>query len=95
MVTKKDVDRAYEAAYAAAYAADMEAALAAWDKYIKLKQERVMKIRKICKIVTALEHIADAQDTCIPEIVDALIGVCFDEEEAGAIKAYIADEEDV
>ncbi len=54
-----------------------------------------MKIRKLCKIVTGLEHIADAQDTCIPEIVDALIGVCFDEEEAGQIKAYIADEEDV
>jgi hypothetical protein len=54
-----------------------------------------MKIRKLCIIVAGLEHIADAQDACIPEIVDALVGVCFDEEEAGQIKAYIADEEDV
>ena len=51
-----------------------------------------MDIRNLCKIVTGLEHLADVQDTCIPDIVDALIGVCFDEEEAGEIKAYIADE---
>jgi len=49
----------------------------------------IMKIRKIFEIVTGLENIADAQDTCIHEILDALVGVCFDEEEAGDIKPYI------
>lgn len=53
-----------------------------------------MNIRELCKVV-GLEHISDTQDVCIPDIVDALIGVCFDEEEAGQIKAYIADEEGV
>ena len=54
-----------------------------------------MNARKLCKVVTGLEHLADAQDVYIPDLVDALVGVCFDEEEAGQIKAYIADEEDV
>lgn len=49
----------------------------------------IMKFRKIFEIVTRLENIADAQDTCIHEILDALVGVCFDEEEAGDIKHYI------
>ena len=54
-----------------------------------------MNIRKLCKIITGIEHIAGAQEAHITEIVEALTGICFNEEEAGQIKAYIADEEDV
>lgn len=54
-----------------------------------------MNNRKLYKIVDGLERIAEAQDVCIPEIVDALIGVCFNEEEAEYIKSYISSEEDV
>jgi hypothetical protein len=50
MVTKKEVDKAYEASYAAckttvavaavaADAAAFDAAVAAWNKYVKLKRE--------------------------------------------------------
>ena len=47
MVTKEEVDKAYEASYAAckttvavaADAAAFDAAVAAWDKYIKLREE--------------------------------------------------------
>ena len=51
-----------------------------------------MNIRKLSKIITGLKHLADAQDTSMPDIVDALVGVCFNEEEAGRIKSYINDE---
>jgi len=47
-----------------------------------------MNNHKIRKIITGLEHVADSQDTPLLEILDALIGVCFDEEEAGKIKNY-------
>lgn len=54
-----------------------------------------MNIRKLCKIETGLQHLEDAQDVPMIEIVEALIGVCFDEEEAGEVKAHMSDEEDV
>lgn len=54
-----------------------------------------MNIREKCKIETGLDHIADARDVCVSDIIDALIGICWDEEEAGELKAHISDEQDV
>jgi len=54
-----------------------------------------MNIRKKCKIEIGLSHIAYVQDVPVIDIIDALIGVCFDEEDAGELKEFISDEEDV
>ena len=54
-----------------------------------------MNIRQLFKAEAGLEYLSDAQDVPVSEIIDALIGVCFSEEEAGAIKRHISDEADV
>jgi hypothetical protein len=57
--------------------------------------EANMKLNHLIIIADALERVAEVQDTAMVEIIDALVGVCFDEEESGELKHYIADEEDV
>ena len=52
-----------------------------------------MKLNHLITVADAMERIAETQDTTMVEIIDALVGVCFDEEEAGQLKRYIADEE--
>ncbi len=47
-----------------------------------------MTTKEIRKIITGLEHIVDSQDIALPVILDALIGVCFNEKEAGEIENY-------
>lgn len=54
-----------------------------------------MEIRKKCKIETGLQHLEDVCDVPMIDIINALIGVCFDEEDAGELKAHISDETDV
>jgi hypothetical protein len=47
-----------------------------------------MDPEKKLRIVKSLELFVNYQDKHIPDIVDALIGISFDEEEACEIKAY-------
>ena len=54
-----------------------------------------MNIRKKCKIETGLEHIADSCDVPMDELIDALTGIAWDEEEAGELKDMISDETDI
>jgi hypothetical protein len=54
-----------------------------------------MKLNHLIIISDALERVAEVQDTAMVEIIDALVGVCFDEEEAEQLKRYMADEEGV
>jgi len=54
-----------------------------------------MKLNKLVCVGDAVERLAELTDTTIPEIVEALTGVCFDEEEAGQIKRYHQDESDI
>ncbi len=51
-----------------------------------------MGVKKLSKILTGLEHLAKAQDICVIDIVNGLIGVCFDKDEASQVKAYIEKE---
>jgi hypothetical protein len=63
----------------------------------KKKQQKAiimtLKYRQLIEVIVGIEMIAGAQDTLIPDIADALVGVCFDEEEVGQIKAFISDED--
>lgn len=52
-----------------------------------------MSIIKPYKAAICLESLAGEQGVCISDLVDALVGVCFDEEEAEQIKSYRADED--
>ena len=54
-----------------------------------------MDIRKKCKVETGLQHLEDAFDVPMIEIINALTGICFDEEEAGELKEFISREEDL
>ena len=48
-----------------------------------------MQIRNLCTIFIGLDRLSEATDSPTPEIVNALVGVCFDEEEAGVINSYL------
>jgi hypothetical protein len=53
-----------------------------------------MKTNKLVLVADAVERISDITGTDdIPAIVDALIGVAWDEEEASEIKQYSSDNE--
>lgn len=54
-----------------------------------------MNIRELCKIETGLDHIAQARDVPVADIVRELIGLCWNEEEAAELLAHISDETDV
>jgi hypothetical protein len=49
-----------------------------------------MKLNHLILIGDAVEKIHELTNTDIPDIVDALTGVAWDEEDAGQIKAYHA-----
>ena len=51
-----------------------------------------MNSREMSKIITGLEHLAEAQDASMIEIVNALIEVCFNEEEAREVNNYIIEQ---
>lgn len=52
-----------------------------------------MKLNHLILIGDAVEKIHELTETDIPDIVDALTGIAWDEEDAGQIKAYHADED--
>lgn len=48
-----------------------------------------MKLNHLILVADAVERISEITETNdIPEIVDALVGIAWDEEDAGQIKAY-------
>ena len=51
-----------------------------------------MKVKHLILIGDAVEKFHDLTETDIPDIVDALTGIAWDEEDAGQIKAYHAGE---
>lgn len=51
-----------------------------------------MNLNNLIRIGDAVELIADQTDAYITDIVNSLIGVCWDEEEAGEIINYLWDE---
>lgn len=51
-----------------------------------------MKLDHLILIGDAVEKIHELTETHIPDIVDALTGIAWDEEDAGQIKAYHAGE---
>ena len=51
-----------------------------------------MKLNHLILIGNAVEKIHELTETDIPDIVDALTGIAWDEEDAGQIKAYHADD---
>ena len=51
-----------------------------------------MKLNHLILIGDAVEKIHELTEADIPDIVDALTGIAWDEEDAGQIKAYRADE---
>jgi hypothetical protein len=54
-----------------------------------------MKTNKLVLVADAVERISNITGTDdIPAIVDALIGVAWDEEEASEIKQYHSDNDD-
>ena len=54
-----------------------------------------MEMREIILVADAIEKITELTDTTIPEVVDALTGLCFDEESAGDIKRYHYNESEL
>ena len=50
-----------------------------------------MKLNELLILESALNQIADVTDTEVSEIIDALIGVAWDEENAGQIKRACYD----
>lgn len=54
-----------------------------------------MKLNKLILIGDLVERLSELTDTYIPDIVETLTGVCWDEEDAGRIKDYHADEDGV
>lgn len=50
-----------------------------------------MKLNKLDRIGNAIIDIQESTDTEFDEIVDALIGVAFDEEDAGEIKFWASE----
>ncbi len=54
-----------------------------------------MKLNHLILIGDAVEKIHELTETDIPDIVDALTGVAWDEEDAGRIKAYHAGDDDM
>ncbi len=51
-----------------------------------------MNIRRVCKIETGLSHLEEACDVPMREIIEALKGICFDEEEVGELLEFISNE---
>ena len=54
-----------------------------------------MKLNKLVKLGMAVEVICNETEESIQDIIDALTGICWSEEEASQLKAYHADEEDL
>jgi len=50
-----------------------------------------MNISKVLKIGDMLEELAEATDTTIFDVVDALVGICFSESDGEEIKQYNRD----
>ena len=54
-----------------------------------------MKLNKLILIVDAVERISNITETNdIPAVIDALIGLAWDDEEASDIKQYCANDEE-
>jgi hypothetical protein len=51
-----------------------------------------MKLNKLIRIGDALEVVADQTNTHAKELVDALIGVAFCEEDAADLKNYLKED---
>ena len=51
-----------------------------------------MKLNHLILVADAIEKISEITDTPIPDITDALVSVCFDEETGSQIKQYHSDE---
>jgi hypothetical protein len=49
--------------------------------------------KALYRTMIALEQVSDAQDTSMIDILDALVGVCLNEEEAGDIKQCMCDDD--
>lgn len=56
---------------------------------------RGVKLNELILISDLVERLSEITDTCIPDVVGALTGVCWDEEDAERIKDYHADEDGV
>lgn len=54
-----------------------------------------MKLNKIILIGDLVERLSEYTDTDILDIVDALTGLCWDEEDAGNIRYYHTNEDDI
>jgi hypothetical protein len=54
-----------------------------------------MKNTQLIIAAFCIKSIADETGAAIIEIIDELTGVCFNEEEAGQIKEFISNEDDV
>jgi len=54
-----------------------------------------MNIRRVCKIETGLSHLEEACDVPMREIIEALKGICFAEEEVGELLEFISNEDDI
>ena len=59
----------------------------------KQENRKKVKLNKLIRLGDAIETIANETDSTIPELVEGLIGICWDEEDAGQLKAYHQQEE--
>jgi len=50
-----------------------------------------MKLNKIHVVTDGLDKIIAVCDGEVDDVIDALVGVCWDEEDAGALKFYYAE----
>ena len=56
---------------------------------------KIKSLKSLYLLADAVERISEITETNIPDIVDALIGVAWDEEDASEIKQYHSSEEDL
>ena len=47
--------------------------------------------KALYRTMIGIEQVSDATDTSLTDIIDALVGVCLSEEEAGEIKRCMFD----
>ena len=53
-----------------------------------------MKLNKLIRIGDAVELISEQTDSTIPDIIEGLTGICWDEEDAGRITDYHSEIDD-
>jgi len=67
-----------------------------WEKAEAVMANRKStNLNKLILLSDLVERLSEITDTTIPEVVDALEGVCWDEEDSGRIKEYHSSEDDV